>query len=119
MPEGGGGGGGGGGYNIPVSLSIADSFAAPQQTSAGTTFNFSSPGSHGDEFYGELSSVNPATATSSAALGDNAKATSTTDQGPVTSGTGGGGKVNWAMIGIAAGVSLAIAVGVYLYARRR
>lgn len=66
--------GGGGGYNIPVSLSAASSTSTPLNQAAGTVFNFSSPGASGDVYHQEANPVNPATATSSAALGGDSNA---------------------------------------------
>lgn len=69
-------GGGGAGYNIPVSLSLAESTAQTQTLTAGTTFNFASPYARGDVASIENTPVASATATSAAAQRDASAATS-------------------------------------------
>lgn len=62
--------GGGGGYELPISLSAAESTSIPQTVSAGVNFFFASPNSRGDVFDFEQESILPATATSTSAQGD-------------------------------------------------
>lgn len=74
----------GAGYNIPISVSAAASTSIPQNSAAGTVFNFSSPGG-GNTWYDQVANpVSTATATSSAALEDAVAVTD--DSGNVSQG---------------------------------
>jgi hypothetical protein len=90
------------GYNIPISISSAKSFTAPQNTDAGTVFLFSSPDSSPNLSASQNATTNnPTTATSSAANGPaNAQSQGT----GVTAGATGSGSpnpapTNWLLIG--------------------
>lgn len=98
MPE-----GAGVGYNIPISVSRAQSFSVPQEQAAGTVFNFSSPGASGDWYSQGQRSETPTTATSSAAQRD---ANATT--GAVSTGGGGGNSLLPAVGAILGGIALLV-----------
>ena len=57
------------GYEIPISISNAQSFSAPQSLTAPVVFNFGG-GSVGLDTSNEQSPINPVTASSAAALGN-------------------------------------------------
>ena len=101
--------GSGAGYNIPVSLSLAESYATPQNTAAGTVFNFASPFASGDTYSQQANPVNPATATSSAAQRD---ATAQTTSPTVVGGADMPGVTNWSKVTfmVLAGLILALVI---------
>jgi len=107
-----------GGYNIPVSLSAASSTSTPLNQAAGVVFNFGSPGASGSVYHQEANPVNPVTATSSAALGEGATATSTSELGDIM-GSGAGLKLTPAVLAIGAAILLLVAVGAYVIAKRK
>lgn len=76
------------GYNIPVSLSFAETTTSSLAEDAGTTFNFSSPGASGGNPTDLSQPEAPATATSSAANGGNA-ASQSSGTGVNTPASGG------------------------------
>lgn len=90
------------GYNIPISVSAAASTSVPQNQSAGTVFNFSSPGGGNSWLDQTANPVSTATATSAAALGD-AVAT-TADSGNVKQNLG---ETDWKKIGLIGGAVVA------------
>lgn len=69
------------GYDIGVSSSNAQSFSTPQNTAAGTVFNFSSPGASGD-WYDQNATGNPV----ATAVATTKSPGSTTDVGTDTGG---------------------------------
>lgn len=70
------------GYNIPISVSMAETFSLPQNTAAGTVFDFGPVGGNsGDVYSQEANPIAPATATSSAAEGNAASIPSENTQG--------------------------------------
>lgn len=113
MADKGSGTGGGGGYNIPVSLSAASSVSTPLNQAAGTVFNFNSPGASGDVYHQEANPVNPATATSSAALGGDSNAE--TALGNLGQATGIPPKYLLIGGGVVAAV---VVIGLFLYLRK-
>lgn len=81
--------GAGVGYNIPISVSLAESHSLPQNTEAGTNFYFGSvSGPSGITNSQEANPINPATATSSAAEGNAASIPTQTTSGQQQSGDG-------------------------------
>jgi hypothetical protein len=91
---------GGTGYNIPVSVSVADTFSVPQTTNAPTIFAFRG-GSFGAS-QANPSNINPATATSSAAEGG----------GSAGSASSGSGVSGYLKQGLTTGKALLIGGGV-------
>lgn len=74
MSDTGAGGGGGGGYNIPVSLSAAQTYSVPQTVNAPYTVVFGSANKTGGDTEVSPVNYNPATAVASAALGGDSNA---------------------------------------------
>lgn len=66
--------GGGGGYNIPVSLSAAQTYSVPQTVNAPYTVVFGSANKTGGDTEVSPVNYNPATAVASAALGGDSNA---------------------------------------------
>lgn len=98
-------------YNIPVSVSVADTSPQDTQITTGTTFNFSSPFARGSIFDVEQTPVSTATATSSASTGGGASS-QTKDSGnaQVVSERE---ETNWGLFGIVGFVAVLILVIVW------
>lgn len=95
----------GAGYNIPISLSLAQSVSTPISITAPTVFNFSSPNASGGFASSEANPYNPVTATSSAAEGN--AAASSGIGGSAQAAATGSNLSTWLLIGAAV-------VGLYL-----
>lgn len=104
------------GYNIPVSVSAASSTSTPLNQAAGTVFNFSSPGASGDVYHQEANPINPATATSSAALGGPSNAQ--TSLGDLGQG-GGGLALTPKVMMIGAAVFLVVVAAAVVYLKKK
>lgn len=116
IPSGGGESGGGGqsgGYNVPISLSQAETTALPQNLAAGTVFNFSSPGASGDWYNLTANPDQAATATSSAATDGDASTSS------LASKLTGGNLSNGALLAIGGVALVGIGVAAYLLLRKK
>ena len=101
----------GAGYDIQASNSRSSSFTTPQTTSAGTVFNFSSPGASGDWY----ATSNDATSDtkSAAAAGKQGTSADIADDGTLT-GSGNGGNNTLLIAGAIAAVGAMIALALIL-----
>lgn len=99
----------GAGYDIGLAGSAANSFSTPQNTAAGTVFNFSSPGSSGDTYNQTQTSTADAAASASAKSPGSDQAASFGS--PASS-------INPAMIYVVAGIAgiALLAAGISAYA---
>jgi len=101
----------GAGYNIPISLSLAETLSIPQTMLSPTYFVFGNDNRAGGDIEQNPQNINPATATSATAQNGDATAT-TKDAGNVDASKGLGLNQNTLLI------IGAIAVGLFLLRNR-
>lgn len=99
-------------YNIPVSVSLAETKPQIAQVTSGSTFNFSSPFARGSIFDLEQTPASTATATSSASTGG-AAVSETADSGNVAQERKAEKEPNWFLIGVTGIVGLLLLVIVW------
>jgi hypothetical protein len=109
----------GAGYNIPISLSVSESFSVPQTITAPTFFAFGGSQAGGDFQDTGSSSYAPSTATASAALGDSSAYTG--EQGAGGFGQRLAGGLNPSTMLLVGGIAIAAiaAIGITIYLLKR
>lgn len=104
----------GAGYEIPISVSAAETMSIPQNLATPTYFVFAPTGSVGGDLSQQANPYQPATATSSAAVGGSAASATGAQSAGGLGGIGSGGSPAQGTINLPGGLSVTTTQAIYI-----